>query len=114
MGYRGNFGGGFGGANLGQLMKQAQKMQQDMEATKEEIYATEFKATAGGGMVEVSMMGNRTLKQIKLKPEIVDPDDIEMLEDLIIAGINDVLSQIAKKENESMPNMSGLGLWQNH
>lgn len=110
MGYRGGFGGGFGGANLAGLMKQAQKMQQDMEALKAELNATEFTATVGGGMVEVKMMGDRTVKSIKLKPEIVDPEDTEMLEDLIIAGVNDVLSQIAKKESENMPSVSGLGL----
>jgi len=107
--FRGGFG-GFGGANLNQLMKQAQKMQADMEAKKNELHATEFKATAGGGMVEVTMMGSRTLKSIKFKPEIVDPDDVEMLEDLVVAAVNDALSQIAKKEAEGMPSMPGLGL----
>lgn len=106
--FRGGFGGGFGGANIGQLMKQAQKMQQDMENIKNELNEMEFRATAGGGMVEVVMAGNRTLKSIKLKPEIVDPEDTEMLEDLIVAGVNDVLMQIAKKENENMPSIPGM------
>ena len=106
--FRGGFGGGFGGANIGQLMKQAQKMQQDMEEAKNEICQMEFKATAGGGMVEVVMTGGRTLKSIKLKPEIVDPDDIEMLEDLICASVNDALAQIAKTENEKLPQMPGM------
>jgi len=106
--FRGGFGGGFGGANIGQLMKQAQKMQQDMEQAKNEICQTEFKSTAGGGMVEVVMMGNRNLKSIKLKPEIVDPDDIEMLEDLVCASVNDALNQIARMENEKLPQMPGM------
>lgn len=109
--FRGGFNaGGFGGANLGQLMKQAQKMQQNIEEKKNEIVATEFKASAGGGMVEVIMQGDRTLKSIKFKPEIIDPDDIEMLEDLVIASINDALAQIAKKEGECMPNLAGMGI----
>ena len=109
MSFKGGFG-GFGGANLTQLMHQAQKMKAEIEAKKEEINATEFKATAGGGMVEILMMGDRTLKSVKLKPEIVDPDDVEMLEDLITAAVNDALSQIAKKETEDMPSMPGMGL----
>jgi len=105
--FRGGFG-GFGGANLSQLMKQAQKMQQDLEVVKKEIAETEFKATAGGGMVEVKMTGAKILKSVNLKPEIVNPDDIEMLEDLICASINDVLNQISKMESEKLPQMPGV------
>lgn len=104
-GFRGGFGGGFGGANLGQLMKQAQKMQQDIENAKKEIVETEFKSIVGGGLVEAVMMGDRTLKSIKIKPEIVDPDDVEMIEDLVCASINDVLSQIREMEEEKLPQM---------
>ena len=96
--------------NMNSLMQQAQRMQQEVEAKKREINATEFIGTAGGGMVEVVMMGDRTLKNVKFKPEIVDPDDIEMLEDLTLAALNDAVAQITKKEAEAMPNMSGLGL----
>lgn len=109
--FRGNFGGfggGFGGANIQQLMKQAQKMQEDLQVAKDELIATEFKAVSGGGMVEVSMMGDRTLKSIKFKPEVVDPDDVEMLEDLTMAAINDVLSQIAKAESDKIPQVPGM------
>ncbi|MDD3397549.1 MAG: YbaB/EbfC family nucleoid-associated protein [Clostridia bacterium] len=105
--FRGGFG-GFGGANLSQLMKQAQKMQQDLEVVKKEIAETEFKATAGGGMVEVKMTGAKILKSVNLKPEIVNPDDIEMLEDLICASVNDVLNQISKMESEKLPQMPGV------
>ncbi len=101
-GYRGGFG-GFGGGNLGALMKQAQKMQEEMGRIREEINSTEFTASAGGGMVEVVMTGDRALKKVTLKPEVVDPDDIEMLEDLIVASVNDCLSQISKVEKEKLP-----------
>ena len=108
-GFRGGFGGGFGGGNLQALMKQAQKMQEDMERAKEEIANTEVSASAGGGMVEVVMTGERVLKSVSLKPEVVDPDDIEMLEDLIVASVNDCLSQITKLEKEKLPNV-GMGM----
>ena len=102
-----NFG-GFGGANLQQLMKQAQKMQEDMQNAKEKINSTEFTGTSGGGMVEVIATGDKNLKSITIKPEIVDPDDIETLQDLIIAAVNDCFTQISKMESEEMPNIPGM------
>ncbi len=107
-GFRGGFGGGFNGANLQNLMRQAQKMQEEMQRGKEEIEATNFTSSVGGGMVTVVMGGNRRVKQISLKPEIVDPDDIEMLTDLISAGINDALSQIENAEKEKIPQVPGM------
>jgi len=104
-GYRGGFGGGFGGANLQNLMRQAQKMQEDMQKSKEEIESTDFTASAGGGMVSVVMGGNRRIKSIQIKPEVVDPDDIEMLTDLICAGVNDALGQIEQAEKDKLPQM---------
>lgn len=106
MGY-GNFG-GFGGANINQLMRQAQKMQEEMERSKKELEQQEFTSSVGGGMVEVKMLGNRTLKAINIKPEVVDPDDVEMLEDLVISAVNDVLGQISRREKEIMPAMPGM------
>lgn len=106
MGY--GFNGGFGGANLQNLMRQAQKMQADMERSKKEIEEKEFVSSVGGGMVEAKMQGDKTLKSITIKPEVVDPDDVEMLEDLVISAVNDCLSQIAKAEKESMPQMPGM------
>lgn len=103
-GYRGGFS-GFGGANLQNLMRQAQKMQEDMQKSKEEIENTDFTASAGGGMVSVVMSGNRKVKSIQIKPEVVDPDDIEMLTDLIIAGVNDALNQIEQAEKEKLPQL---------
>ena len=106
MGYN-NFG-GFGGANIQNLMRQAQKMQEDMAKARKELDETEFSSSVGGGMVEVKMMGDRTLKSISIKPEVVDSDDVEMLEDLIVSAVNDVLGQISRKEKEVMPNMPGM------
>ena len=98
--------GGFG--NLQQLMKQAQKIQQDIETAKKEIANTEITGTAGGGMVEIKMMGNKTLNKVSLKPEVVDSDDVEMLEDLICAAFNDAMEKITALEKEKLPNMPGM------
>ena len=106
MGYN-NFG-GFGGTNLNNLMRQAQKMQEEMARAKQELEQSEFSSSGGGGMVEVKMMGDRSLKSISIKKEVVDPDDVEMLEDLIVSAVNDVLGQIARKEKENMPNVPGM------
>lgn len=103
----GNFG-GFGGANLGNLMRQAQKMQEDMMKAKKELEESEFSSSVGGGMVEAKMMGSRQLKSIKINPQVVDPDDVEMLEDLVTSAVNDCLGQIERKEKETMPNMPGI------
>ncbi len=106
--YNGGFRGGFGGGNLQQLMKQAQKMQQEMQDAKEEIANTEFNGSAGGGMVEIKMNGERKVLSVSIKPEVIDVDDKEMLEDLVMASVNDALAQIVKMENEKLPNMPGM------
>ena len=100
------YGGGAG--NMNALARQAQKMQEEMAKAKQELEETEFSSSVGGGMVEVKMMGDRSLKSISIKPEVVDPDDVEMLEDLIVSAINDVLGQISRKEKESMPSLPGM------
>ena len=104
-GYRGGFNGGAGGMNLQNLMRQAQKMQEEMIKNKEEIENKDFTATVGGGMVSVVMSGNRKMKSIEIKREVVDPDDIEMLSDLIVAGVNDALAQIENEEKSKLPQM---------
>ena len=104
----GNFG-GFGGANMQGLLRQAQKMQEDLAKAKKELEETEFTSSVGGGMVEVKMMGNKTVKSILIKPQVVDPDDIEMLEDLIIAAINDASAKAEELSKEKMGPMGGLG-----
>lgn len=106
--FRGGFGGGFGGANLQNLMRQAQKMQEDMQKAKEELEEKEFTASVGGGMVQVTMTGARKVTGIQIKPAVVDVDDIETLQDLITAGINDVLDQIAKEEQSTVPQIPGM------
>jgi nucleoid-associated protein EbfC len=103
--FRGGFGGGFGGANLQNLMKQAQKMQQEMEQAKQELINSDFVGTSGGGMVEVTLSGDKRAKAMKIKPEVVDASDIEMLEDLIVSAFNDAIGKITTAEQEKMPQM---------
>lgn len=100
--------GGFGGGNLQQLMRQAQKMQEDMTKAKRELEESEFSSSVGGGMVVVVMKGDRTMQSIKIKPEVVDPDDVEMLEDLVLSAVNDCLGQISRKEKDVLPSIPGM------
>ena len=103
MGY--GFGGFGGGNNMQALMRQAQKMQEDMRRIREEIDGTEYTSSVGGGMVEVTLYGNKTVKGVKIKPEVVDPEDVEMLEDLVASAIGDALSKIAEDEKNKLPNL---------
>ena len=96
---------GGGAQDMNSLMRQAQKMQEDMQRTKQEIEETDFTASVGGGMVTVVMTGARRVKSIDIKPQVVDPDDVEMLCDLVVAGVNDALAQIEKTEKEKMPQL---------
>ena len=98
---------GFGGANMQNLLRQAQKLQEQIQKNKEEMEATTFYANAGGGMVEVEMNGKRELTSIKIKPEVIDPEDKEMLEDLILAAINDANRHIEEKLAEIAPQVPG-------
>jgi len=86
--------GGFGGMNINQLMKEAKKMQADMEKSQVELTAREFEATAGGGAISVKVSGDKQIKEIKLQKDIVDPDDVEMLQDLIITCVNEALRKV--------------------
>ena len=86
--------GGFGGMNLNQLMKEAKKMQADIEKSQEELGNKEFSATAGGGAIEVVVSGNKVIKSMKIKPEVVDPEDVEMLQDLIITCVNEAMGKV--------------------
>ena len=97
--------GGFGGGNMQALMRQAQKMQEDMKKIRDEIDATEYTSTVGGGMVAVTMLGNKTVKAVKIKREVVDPDDVEMLEDLVVSTVNDCLKKISDDEKNRLPNL---------
>ena len=96
MAKRGGFPGmgGFGGMNINQLMKEAKKMQADMEKSQEELVSKDFEASCGGGAIEVKVTGAKLLKEIKIKPDVVDPDDVEMLEDLILTCVNEALKKV--------------------
>jgi len=98
--FRGGFGGGGGMPNMGNLMKQAQKMQEDMAKAQEALEGMTVDATSGGGAVSVVVTGKKQIQEITIKPEVVDPDDIEMLQDLILAAVNEALRK-ADELNES-------------
>ena len=85
---------GGGAQNMNQMIKQAQKMQDQITELQEDIEARDFSATAGGGAVEVVLTGKKVIKSLTLKPEIVDPEDIEMLQDLIISAVNEAVNNI--------------------
>ena len=106
-GYRGNGFGGGGGFNMQSLMQQAKKMQEDMEKAQEELANTDVEATVGSGMVTMVMNGKKELKQVKIKKEAVDPDDVELLEDLIKACFNEVSAKADELAQSKMP--QGLG-----
>jgi len=98
MGKFGGFGGG--GGNMQALMRQAQKMQEDMLKAQEELKETEFTGEAGGGLVEVTLTGEKQMVSVKIKPEAIDPDDIEMLEDLIVAAYNEASSAVDEESQK--------------
>lgn len=102
---RGGFPGGFGGGNMNNLMKQAQKLQKEMEEMQKALETKEFEASVGGGAVIVKANGKKEVTSINIKPEVVDEDDVEMLEDLILSAVNEVLR---KAEEESSNNMGKL------
>jgi DNA-binding YbaB/EbfC family protein len=106
MAKRGGFQGGMPG-NMNNLMKQAQKMQKQMEENQKALEEKEFTATAGGGAVEVTVTGKRELTKVKLSEEVVDPDDIEMLEDLIVAATNEALRQVDEAAASTMSKLTG-------
>ena len=98
---------GGGPQNMQAMLKQAQKMQEDIEAKKNELEAKEYVVTSGGGMVEITMTGKHEVTAIKIKPEAVDPDDLEMLEDLIAAAVNSAVAAVDKDSDEEMAKMTG-------
>lgn len=111
MAKRGGFPGGGMPGNMNNLMKQAQKMQRQMEENQKDLETKEFTAKAGGGAVEITVTGNKELKKVKLSPEVVDPEDIEMLEDLIMAATNEAFRMAEEANAEVMNKMTGgLGM----
>ena len=99
--------GGGGGMNMGSMMAKAQKMQADMQAAQAEVEAAEVEATAGGGVVVVRASGAKKILGVKIDPEAVDPDDVEMLEDLITAAVNEAMSKADELMNERMSKATG-------
>ena len=106
MAKRGGFPGGMPG-NMNNLMKQAQKMQRQMEENQKALEEKEFTAAAGGGVVEVTISGKKEVTKVSLKEEVVDPDDIEMLEDLIMAATNEALRKVEEETNAVMSKLTG-------
>ena len=92
------------------LMKQAQQMREQLKKAQEELKASEFVGSAGGGMVKVTVSGAKEVLAVSINPQAIDPDDIEMLEDLVTAAVNDALNKAAEKERELMPMAGNLGL----
>ena len=107
MAKRGGFPGGGMPGNMANLMKQAQKMQRQMEEQAKEMETKEFTATAGGSAVEGTMSGKREVVRVKLSEEVVDPDDIEMLEDLIVAATNEALRKVDEESGAAMSKLTG-------
>ena len=113
---RQNFGGFGGGNNMQQMMRQAQKLQQQMAEAEEKLDASEYEAAAGGGVVKVKINGKREVTELTLDPQVVDPDDIEMLQDLILAAVNEAIRKGEEAREQTMSRlvpgaagMSGLG-----
>ena len=106
MAKRGGFPGGMPG-NMNNLMKQAQRMQRQMDETAKTLEEKEYTATAGGGAVTVTVSGKKEVTAVKLSEEVVDPDDIEMLEDLIVAATNEAFRQMEEDSSAAMSKLTG-------
>ena len=102
--------GGFGGMNMNALMKEAKKMQADLEKSQTELAAKIFEASAGGGAVSVKVNGEKKILELKLQQDIVDPDDVEMLQDLIITCINQAFKQVDDAQASAMGKYNIPGL----
>jgi nucleoid-associated protein EbfC len=102
---------GMGGGGMGNLMSQMQKLQEEMAKTQAELETEEISVTVGGGMVTVVATGDKKLKSITIRREVVDPDDIEMLQDLVLTAVNDVMTKADELQEERMGGLTGgLGL----
>ena len=113
MAKRGGFPGGMGGfvgMNMNNLMKQAKKMQEEMQKSQEELSSKEFDSTAGGGAISVKVTGEKVIKEIKIKPDVVDPDDVEMLEDLILTCVNEALRKVDSAQSQELGKFNIPGL----
>ena len=112
MSKRGGFPGmgGFGGMNINSLMKEAKKMQADMEKSQAELASKDFEATSGGGAIYVKVSGQKAIKEIKIQKDVVDPEDIEMLEDLILTAVNEALRKVDSAQAEQLGKFNIPGL----
>ena len=109
MARRGGFSGGMGmPGNMNNLMKQAQRMQRQMEENKKLLEEKEFTATSGGGAVEVVVSGKKELRSITISPDAVDPDDVEMLQDLILVAVNEAMKQVDAESEKLFGGMGGF------
>ena len=107
MAKRGGFPGGMMPGNMNNMLKQAQRMQRQMEEQQKELEEKEFTGTAGGGAVSITMNGKKEVQSVKIDPDACDPEDVETLEDLVTAAINDVIGKIDGASNEAMSKFSG-------
>ncbi|MCR5655102.1 MAG: YbaB/EbfC family nucleoid-associated protein [Lachnospiraceae bacterium] len=107
MAKRGGFPGGAMPGNMNNLMKQAQRMQRQMEESQKELESKEFSATAGGGAVEVTVSGAKEVTKIKIDPEAVDPEETEMLQDTIMAAVNEALRKADEASSAMMGGLTG-------
>lgn len=98
---------GGGPQNMNQMLKQAQKMQEEIQRVQSELDEKTFTASVGGGAVEIEIQGNKTVQSLKIKPEVVDPYDVEMLEDLIMSAFNEAINNIEKESEEEMSKVTG-------
>ncbi|MDE6470842.1 MAG: YbaB/EbfC family nucleoid-associated protein [Eubacterium sp.] len=98
---------GGGPQNMQSMLRQAQKMQEDIEAKKAELEEKEYVVSSGGGMVEITVKGNHEVKAIGLNPEVVDPEDVEMLEDMLVAAFNEAMRQIEEESERELEKVTG-------
>ncbi|MBR2134300.1 MAG: YbaB/EbfC family nucleoid-associated protein [Eubacterium sp.] len=98
---------GGGPQNMQNMLRQAQKMQENIEAKKAELEEKEYVVTSGGGMVEITVKGNREIQSVGLNPEVVDPDDVEMLEDMLVAAFNEAMRQIDEEQERELDSVTG-------
>lgn len=106
---RGGFG-GMGGMNMNNFVKQAQRMQKQMEQAQQDLEQQEFEVTSGGGAVKVVINGKKCIKSIDIKPEVVDPDDVEMLQDLVLTAVNEAIRQADDAVTSAMGSITGVGV----
>ncbi len=98
---------GGGPQNMQSMLRQAQKMQEDIEAKKAELEAKEYVVTSGGGMVEITVTGKHEVKAVGINPEVVDPDDVEMLEDMLVAALNEAMRRIDEESERELEKVTG-------